>query len=379
MEERKNIGTEQQNAQQPSEKETKKEPEFALTENGELVINDEDEKIVVNAYGDRLNWESSETDEQQEEKEQIEEEQQEKETKEKQEEKREEEVKEKDKEDIVQPEGEYYTKEEIEKIGIDKLDPNKIPPELVPFYKSMQADYTRKTQKLAEERKKLEEAKAEIERQIRLIEMQTQTNLPLETLKQLMNEAKNEVKSVLGEDNFDEFDPDVQAIIQSRMNEKVALYRQQQIAQQKLQVAEDYLRLNDPLYPQVETVFRHIVQNELPLKQIENLRAAQQIGDPTPFLELYRIARERVLTIMEQQEKQQSQGQATGQIQQQEAGLSDSKPQPQRQSQTKEPPQVETAGGNNPQSSNKRITARDFAGRSIDEQIQLLLKMGIVP
>jgi hypothetical protein len=37
-----------------------------------------------------------------------------------------------------------------------KLDPNAIPPELRPYYESMQADYTRKTQSLAESRKQLE-------------------------------------------------------------------------------------------------------------------------------------------------------------------------------------------------------------------------------
>lgn len=38
----------------------------------------------------------------------------------------------------------------------DKVDPSKLPPELQNIYKSMQADYTRKTQKLAEERRAYE-------------------------------------------------------------------------------------------------------------------------------------------------------------------------------------------------------------------------------
>ena len=50
----------------------------------------------------------------------------------------------------------YYTKEEMQELGLEKLDPKRIPPELVPFYKSMQADYTRKTQALAQERKVIE-------------------------------------------------------------------------------------------------------------------------------------------------------------------------------------------------------------------------------
>ncbi len=38
-----------------------------------------------------------------------------------------------------------------------KLDPNALPPELQPFYKSMQADYVRKTQEVAQQRKQFEE------------------------------------------------------------------------------------------------------------------------------------------------------------------------------------------------------------------------------
>lgn len=53
-----------------------------------------------------------------------------------------------------------YTPEEIREIGLDKLDPKRLPPEMVPYYKSLQADYTRKTQLLADERRILEAAKA---------------------------------------------------------------------------------------------------------------------------------------------------------------------------------------------------------------------------
>src|SRR4051812_17293053 len=37
------------------------------------------------------------------------------------------------------------------------IDPNSLPPELLPIYKSLQGDYTRKTQGLAEERKAFEQ------------------------------------------------------------------------------------------------------------------------------------------------------------------------------------------------------------------------------
>ena len=49
-----------------------------------------------------------------------------------------------------------YTPEEVKEIGIEKLDPNRIPPELQPFYKSMQADYTRKTMAIKDKERALQ-------------------------------------------------------------------------------------------------------------------------------------------------------------------------------------------------------------------------------
>lgn len=54
-----------------------------------------------------------------------------------------------------------YTPEEIRAMGIDKLDPSRLPPELLPFYKSMQAGFTRKMQELADERRILRAAEGE--------------------------------------------------------------------------------------------------------------------------------------------------------------------------------------------------------------------------
>lgn len=50
-----------------------------------------------------------------------------------------------------------YTPEEITSTGIDKLDPARLPEELKPYYKSMLADYTRKTQAIAEQKKQAEQ------------------------------------------------------------------------------------------------------------------------------------------------------------------------------------------------------------------------------
>ena len=57
----------------------------------------------------------------------------------------------------VTPEGESQEATPAEpEDSFTKLDPNAIPEELRPYYQSMQADYTRKTQEVAEARKQLE-------------------------------------------------------------------------------------------------------------------------------------------------------------------------------------------------------------------------------
>lgn len=56
----------------------------------------------------------------------------------------------------------FRKKEDKPAVDLSTLDPTKLPAEAQPFYKSMQADYTRKTQALADERRKLEAEMAAI-------------------------------------------------------------------------------------------------------------------------------------------------------------------------------------------------------------------------
>lgn len=57
-----------------------------------------------------------------------------------------------------------YTPEEIRATDFEKLDPSRIPPELAPWYKSMQAGFTRKTQELAESAKAVREMADQIKK-----------------------------------------------------------------------------------------------------------------------------------------------------------------------------------------------------------------------
>lgn len=336
-------------------------PEFALDENGDLVINDDDNKKDVEQ--ENVNKEKQELEQKnQEQEEQIQEEAtaQKGETEEAQKE---------DKQYVEPADKKYYTKEEIEQLGIDKLDPNKIPEDLLPFYKSMQADYIRKTQQLAEERKRLEQLKQQVILQSQLAELHAQTNIPTTQLAQLLQEAKLETQKELG-DKYDEFDPNTQALVNAKLIEKTNEIRQQRIAEQKIQQAEQYLQQNDPYFSYVEPVFNQIINNELTYQQVEALRAAYRNGDPMPFLEIYGIARERVLQYLQQQEQAQQTQSPQNNIPTTEASSK-----PKRQS--KEPPSVEDVGGENPDAMPK-VKPSDLAGATLDEQAQMLIKMGIV-
>ena len=119
-----------------------------------------------------------------------------------------------------------YTPEEVATLGIEKLDPARIPAELVPFYKSMQADYVRKTQQLAELRRSLEAPKP--------IEPVVQApTAPEPALADRVYEATIaracELMGVTRE-NFDEFDPKHQVFITIAGQQLYAEAAQQQAA-----------------------------------------------------------------------------------------------------------------------------------------------------
>ena len=99
----------------------------------------------------------------------------------------------------------YYSPDEIKELGIEKLDPNKIPPELVPFYKSMQADYTRKTQAVREREKELEALRSQPQPEVH----PEQPQMTEQQAHDLFYEAaKERAAALLGikADDFDEYD-----------------------------------------------------------------------------------------------------------------------------------------------------------------------------
>lgn len=117
-----------------------------------------------------------------------------------------------------------YSAEQIRDSDFEKLDPNKIPNELVPFYRSMQAGFTKKTQNLAEQRKSQDEdfakKQAEIEQVLSALKQQVeQTQSPaqssvqedemlsfINTLSELSSER---AAKILKLNDIDDFDPEL--------------------------------------------------------------------------------------------------------------------------------------------------------------------------
>jgi len=103
------------------------------------------------------------------------------EPKEEQDEEEEEEQEEEQEEEEEEPE--YYTPEELRELSKsgEPIDMNRIPPELQGLAKQLQADYTRKTQKLAEERKRIMQQQQQMAMLQQFATPQT-SNLPADQL-----------------------------------------------------------------------------------------------------------------------------------------------------------------------------------------------------
>lgn len=180
---------------------------------------------------------------------------------------------------------EFYTPEEIEQIGIDKLDPNKIPPELVPFYKRMQADYTRKTQELSTKSKDLEAKLAEINTpkppEAPKVEVPAQPPVdPVQQQRQYYEEvfrvAKDKVEKALGQP-FDEINTLHQVALADEVASIKAYVVQEQLRQQQLnQVVSRYS--SDAEWSNIQKYAENVL-NTLPYQQSHAIRTRLQSGD----------------------------------------------------------------------------------------------------
>ena len=189
---------------------------------------------------------------------------------------------------IVPDQQQTYTTKEIEDIGIDKLDPKRLPKDLIPFYKSLQADYTRKTQALAEQRKNLsvpEETPPPVQ------QIQTQPEQAPVSEQSYMEwfggAAKDVACRMLGiqPDKFDEFNP--QHIVglnlaTTRLNEEIQRQAQQRQALEvrKRQYGEmlEEIRSGEPHFAEIDAWGRTYVES-LPYTEYSRVMKTFSSGD----------------------------------------------------------------------------------------------------
>ena len=249
---------------------------------------------------------------------------------------------------------EYYTPEEIRDIGIDRLDPKKIPPELVPFYKSMQGDYTRKTQLLREREKELETQR-----------MAAQPMPPQQPPQPQMTEkeaqdlffktAKQRAASMLGVDekDFDEYDARHMSYLSIASQELYSMAQQEMARQATIQQKRNQynellgrLRQEEPHYDEINQWAATYIEN-LPYKEYSKYMRVFQQGDIGEI--------ENAIQSIRKAWYQNRKAAAPKEV----------------------PPPVET-GSTSDEEPKKRLTTRAFAAMSDDERVEFLKANGYV-
>lgn len=258
----------------------------------------------------------------------------------------------------VEPENKYYTLDEIKELGIDKLDPKKIPEELVPFYKSMQADYTRKTQKVADIKKKA----LELVKQVAVKPLQS---LPTDVAQAILQQADSLAKEKLGKD-VDEFDSNYLALKSLYAQDLATNYQNQVRVEQALQTAEQMLRATEPNYPAIEQLALQALAN-MPHEKAMEIQQAKATGNIEPLLELFETAREMFYAGHKPQAQQQ----------QQQTDTLIQKPKQQTRKQVI-PPVVEGSGTGEIEPKKPKIKANDLQFKSTEEQAKMLIEMGLI-
>ena len=238
---------------------------------------------------------------------------------------------------------EPYTPEEVQELGIERLDPRRIPEELVPFYRSMQADYTRKTQAIARERQQPMEPQ----------EKRPEPS-PMDLVSHVETVAKARACEMLGlkPGQFDEYDSKHQVMLHLATQEIYDLYKQQQVQMQYAQARErDWAGLVEESRasePNFEAIWQWSGEylNELPYKDHQRVVARIQNGDRGEWKKVFDEVRQAWYS-------RRSGGAAVPQV---------------------------VSGGAVPllQGSGKRVDGKAFGSLSAEEQVQALIKGGYV-
>lgn len=181
----------------------------------------------------------------------------------------------------------YYSPDEVRATDFVKLDPGRIPQELMPWYKSMQAGFTRKTQELAAQRRAvqmaLEQAKAGTPAQ------EGAANPQGAYVQEVARAAREQVERYFGA-GYDEFNPAHQAAMTLAVQQMYADTARAAEQQAALVGLEAELMAEEPNYEAVYEYAKARVA-ELPHREYVRLQEAFASGDVRTLRGYYEAAR----------------------------------------------------------------------------------------
>lgn len=166
-----------------------------------------------------------------------------------------------------------YTPEEIASVGIDKLDPKRLPEAMQPYYKSMLADYTRKTQAIAEQKRQAE--------QLQQYQKPPEQPKTIDRLRQERLQDITAVEQILNEGNsgerieYNQFDDD-HAYIMKRVSD-YRVYNERQ--QSSVAEANNKLVQREQADPEFSNIVAHAEKELVALagSSMEGFNMANQI------------------------------------------------------------------------------------------------------
>ena len=185
-----------------------------------------------------------------------------------------------------------YSPEEIADIGIESLDPTRIPPELIPWYKSMLRDYRAKTEQVARER---EEIRRQAERQPDPQVQLTPAQINQIKVRQIAEASKlRACREYLGIDpsQFSEFDADHITAFHMAQREITDAVRAEEARQQESvrrrstvdEILSEY-RIKEPHFAEIDKWAGEYV-DQLPAKENRKFFAAIASGDKSVIREV---------------------------------------------------------------------------------------------
>ncbi len=179
-----------------------------------------------------------------------------------------------------------YSPEEVRATDFAKLDPAKIPQELLPWYKSMQAGFTRKTQELAAERRAVQEA---LEQARVGTPPAAAGNTPSDVVQQVTDAARGQVEQYFNTE-YDEFNPAHQAAMTLAVQQLYADAARTAGQQEALLGLETELRAQEPNYEAIYEFAKAQVAG-LPYREYVQLQDAFASGDVRMLRSYFEVAR----------------------------------------------------------------------------------------